>query len=104
MGGTSWYHGYSLVYPAKLPNRSNQHIKRKQIEEQARKDLEHQHDVDGIMEYVYQHFRNACATLEETIERHDVELSEKEKKRLDKSIILMKMGFKLMKFVMKKRR
>jgi hypothetical protein len=102
MGGASYYGGFS--HTSILPNRSNQHIKRQQEEAARLKKIEHEQDVDGIMQYIYQHFRDACATLEETIECHDAELSEKDKKRLDKAITVMKVGFKIMKFILKRRR
>jgi hypothetical protein len=100
MGGSSWY--VNPVYPT--PSGPTDYQKRKERQEQKRKEIEHKKDVDGIMNYIYQHFRDACATLEETIERHDAELSEKDKKRLDKAITVMKVGFKIMKFVLRKRK
>ena len=54
----------------------------------------------GSMIPVYNELRNQCATLEELIEAGD--FTEKELKRLDKSVTVMKAGFKMLKKVIKR--
>ncbi len=50
---------------------------------------------------VYNELRGHCAALEELIEAGD--FTEKELKRLDKAVTVMKVGFKILKKVLKAR-
>lgn len=50
---------------------------------------------------VYHRLRHACAALEEVIEDR-ADLTEKQRKRLDKAVTVMKVGFKIVKKAMGK--
>ena len=49
------------------------------------------------IEEAYVRLRAACIDIEILMELHDDELTEKELKRLDKGVTVMKVGFKLVK-------
>jgi hypothetical protein len=50
-----------------------------------------------VEETLYYDLRSTCAALEIAIENNDNGFSEKDLKRLDKAITVMKVGFKIMK-------
>lgn len=51
----------------------------------------------------YQNLRLDCADLEELLGSDTVELSERDRKELDKAVVAMKIGFKLIKNRLRKR-
>ena len=54
-------------------------------------------------EKAYVRLRQDCIDIEELIEEHGDVLTEKELKRLDKGVVVMKVGFKLVKKAIKAR-
>lgn len=60
-------------------------------------------EIEETMRWIYIHFRVGFSELEQTIEARGEELSEEEAKRLDKAMVVMKTGFKMMKKVIRSR-